>query len=69
MHHLLLNTARNFVSIPRLCIGTLQVKESLEESQALRENFENELACVRKDAERRLAEKARHAKKQQVYFY
>ena len=43
-----------------------QMKDSLKESQAMRLTFQNELGCARKDAERRLAEHNRHAKKEKV---
>eukprot|EP00903_Cladosiphon_okamuranus_P009302 g8874.t1 len=44
----------------------VQIKESLEDSKALRQNFEDDLEYVRQDAMRRLAERNRHAKQQQL---
>lgn len=46
-----------------------QIKESFEESQALRERFHNDLEAFRKNAESRLAERNRRAKKQQVPYH
>lgn len=48
---------------------SLQIKESFKESQAMRETFQNELGSARRDAERRLAEHSRHAKKEKVLLY
>ncbi|CAM9337119.1 unnamed protein product [Hapterophycus canaliculatus] len=42
------------------------MKESMEESQALREKFRNDLGCLREDSKRRLVERNYHAKKQQA---
>lgn len=47
-------------------VHDVQVKESFQESQALQERFQDDVLSVREDAERRLAERSRHAKRHQV---
>lgn len=49
-----------------LCL--YQIKESMNESETLSENFQNDLISMREDVERRASERHRHAKRQQVWL-
>lgn len=50
-------------------VSYVQVKDSFQESHALQERFQEDIMSVREDAERRLAERSRNAKRQQVRLH